>query len=228
MKILNTTICLGLIGLGTALVAQEAAGSDYFFKIRAQAGLQSKDGLMNGMGIGAGYAFPLGPGKLSLELGYTYLPGKIFRGDIPTNSLGADQMNSVYTKKYQVDMLGIRGAYVGSINSDWSWNAGIGLYNAKARMETVATFWPGTGDIDGAWTTTREKSGITFIPFAGVTWRLSESGSLDFAITAYNFKLPDVNPAFHPTGGDYARVLPVWGDKSYSDVKLEIAYVFHF
>jgi hypothetical protein len=222
-------LCLAtLASLGMSLAAQDAAGPEYFFKMRAQAGATATSNLRNGIGFGAGANHKMAGGQLSWEVGYTYVPGNIFRNDIPVNTLGNTQANSVITEKHSADQLGVRVAYGTELGGDWSWHVGGGLYHTKARMETVGDLEHGARIVDGAWTTTTEKSTFSIQPFIGANYKLSESGSLEFNLIASTFKTPTVTATYVNTAADYNRALPVFGDRSVTNLKLEITYVFHF
>ncbi len=214
-------------GSGVVAQAQDTGTPEFFFKLRGQAGVASTQGLRNGMGMGAGANLKFGAGKLGLELSYLNNPGKIFRADIPANTIGDNQSNSVFTQKHQANMLGVRGSYSMPLEGGWSWQAGLGLYRAKASMESIGDFQAGT-TVDGTWTSVTEKSSICFQPFGGVSYKFPEAGSLEFNLVFSSYKTPDVTASFTPAGTSYNRVKPVFGDKTVSNLRLEINYVFHF
>ncbi len=226
----HTRLCLAAVaiaaGSGVSAYAQDA-GPDYFFKLRGQAGLNGDMGLRNGMGMGAGANLKLGPGQLGLEFSYLYNPGKIFRADIPANTIGDTASNSVLTQKHQTNMVGVRASYSMPLQDGWSWQAGLGLYQTKARMETIGDF-QAAATVDGTWTIVTEKTALAFQPFAGVSYQFPEAATLEFNLVYSTYKTPDVTPVFVPGAANYARVHPVFGDKTVSNLRLEINYVFHF
>jgi len=229
-------LCLAtIVSFGASLAAQDTAGPDYFFKMRGQAGLNGDSGYRNAFGVSAGTSVNYAGGKVGVEAIYTYNPGSIFRADFPAemnfpgdNVPPPTQLNSVLTQKHQADFLGLRVFYGQAINDTWGWQAGLGFYHVKARMESIGDFeFTGQG-VDGAWTTVSDRSGKIIEPFVGLTYRLSESGSLEFNATMTTFKTPDVTPVYTQGAPDYERVTPVYGDKTVSNIRLEISYVFHF
>ena len=226
----HSRLCLAAVAIaassGVVAYAQDA-GPDYFFKMRAQAGFSQDLGLQNAIGIGWGANFKSGAGQFGLELSYHYNPGVIFRAAIPANTLGANQLNSVMTQKLQTNMVGARASYSMPIDAGWSWQAGFGIYGAKARMETIGDFQVGA-TVDGAWTIVTEKSSLAFQPFGGVSYQFPESASLEFNIVYVTYDTPNVTAAFAPGAGAYNRVTPVLGDKTVSNFRFEFNYVFHF
>jgi opacity protein-like surface antigen len=226
-------LCLAAsLTLAPQLLAQTTAAPDFFFKMRGEAGATATSGYRNSYGFGAGANLDMGGGNsLGLELSYNFNPGTIYRCDLPANTLGITQDNSVLTQKHSAEMLGARASYSMPIDESWSWHAGLGLYHSKATMETVGDFEGGivTSGPDGAWTTTAQKSSLMIEPFVGLDLKLTESGSVAFELAYQSFKTPDVAPSYGAaTLPDYQRVTPVWGTKTVSTPKLVITYVFHF
>lgn len=221
MKLYSRLLPLLLASLGGTLSAQEADLA-FNMKLRAVAGTQTKEGQLNGFGITFGATKKALGGQLNFEFGYTYLPGTLLRADLSGNSVGVTNANSVISKKHTLDTLGVRAAYGQELNDTWSWHAGVAVNRNKARMETIGDL-EGTSGYLGGWTTNREESGVSLQPYAGVAMKMSDSGSLELNLAAYNYKLADVTPAYKA-----GSVSPAWGNKSISDVKLEFAYVFHF
>lgn len=223
---LGRTLTLIAMGGAVALMAQSTSAWDPFMKIRAQYGFKSDQGQQGGFGVGFGANHKLGGGTLGLEVGYHFVPGQLVRGDIPANSLGEDQSNSVFTKKHSTEMLGFRVSYGMPLNSDWNWHVGVGLYHSKNRLETIGTFTAqGT---DGVWNTVVNESGLSYAPFVGVIWNINDAGSLELNLVYMNYKRTDVAPVFNATAADYARVTPVYSSPSYGSGRLELGYTFHF
>jgi hypothetical protein len=236
---LGTISALMALGGAAALKAQSADTYDPFMKLHVQAGSKTDEGQRNAFGVGFGTNVKLGTGSLGLELAYLYTPGQETRGAInPPSGVPANQTNSVYTLRHSTDAIGLRASYSQPFAEEWSWQVGAGVMHTKDRLETIGDFeyTPGTagtgyayaGYANGTWNNTPEKSGFSFQPYAGVIWRLSDSGSLEFNVTAVSVQRQEAAPVFTGSSVSYAGVLGSFPSKSYTDVRLEVGYTFHF
>jgi hypothetical protein len=215
-----------LVALGgvTVLTAQSFDSYDPFMKVRFQTGAKTDEGQRNGFGVGFGTHMKFRGATLGLEFGYTATPGQIVVEPTPANTIGADATNSVLTKKHSTEVFAFRASFGMPINQDWAWQVGLSLGTAKDMLETVGSYGPADA-AGGAWGARVDKTSITAAPFAGVSYKLTESGSIEFNAVFANNKRANVTPVFDSVAG---TVTPSYGSKSYSDLRFEVGYVFHF
>lgn len=221
-------LVIAAIGVSTALVAAEQT-LDVSLKVRANLGSEDKDGVRSGLGLGINIAKPLLGGRLAGEFGYTYYGGNQFRAAIPSNSLGVTEANSVLSNKNELNGLYFRAGYGMDITKELAWHAGVTLSNFKAKHESIATFQNGSPAVQqGGWAIATEKSAISVSPFAGLTYQVSDTGAVEFNVTALNYKQAVVTPAFDAAAANGSKVKPVADSRSVSALKFEIGYTFRF
>ncbi|GEM_PF-3764266 len=206
--------------VATGMLSAADQDSALSFKLRAQAGLETVDGVRNGFGAGLNYAFKIGGGSINTELGYQYFSGKQFRQPIPTNTLGLTEENSVDSRKDSLAGLSFRLSYSMPINKAWSWQAGAAISNLKNHHESIALF--ATTPVSN-WDTTTDKSNMTFSPFAGVRYDMNEIGAIEINVIVASYKTTTITPVLGTT-----TVTPAIGEKSVSKPKIEFGYVFKF
>lgn len=197
-----------------------AADQDSAFQLKArfQAGFETVDQIRNGFGAGVNYQMHMGPGALNFELGFQNFTGRQFRKPVPA---GFTEDNSVDSRKDSLLGLASRFSYSHKLNDTLSLQGGVGLWWLKNHHEAVASFNNGT--VKGAWTTTMDKTSMTPAPFAGVTVNFDEIGALEFNVILASYKTITIDPMVSGT-----TMVPVYGTKTTTKPKLEVAYVFKF
>ena len=216
-----------VLGAGSTLSAQAQGTWDPFMKLHVQLGTKVDEGQEGAFGIGFGANTKLGVGVLGLEANFMYNPGteKAF---VPTNAFGADSSNSVQTAKHSTTQIGVRGSYGMPLVDDWGWHAGIGLAFSKDILESNGTFGYAGALPNGAWNATPSKSSVSFMPFVGITYKTSEYGSLEINAVYVSYKRAEATAVFTGSAASWAGVVPSYGDQSYSSVRIELGYAFHF
>lgn len=215
---MKKTIILTSALLVSGVLSAAEPGSNLSFKLRAQAGLETTDGVRNGFGVGLNYAIPVATGAFNVEVGYQYYAGKQFRQPVAGNTFGYTDTNSVDSRKDSIQGLAARIAYSQKINSDWTWQVGAAIAGLKDHHESIASF-----NGNGNWDVAVDTSAVSFSPYAGVRYDLDEIGALEFNVLIANYKAGTVEPSLSA-----AAVTPVFGTKTVTKPKFEIGYVFKF
>jgi hypothetical protein len=114
---------------------------------------------------------------------------------------------------------------------DWGWHAGLGLAFTKDSLESNGTFYylgTDSGNPNGAWNATPTKSSFSAMPFVGITYKTSDFGALEINAVYVNYKRAEATAVFTGSSADWAGVVPSFGSTSYSSVRIELGYAFHF
>lgn len=217
----------------------EEKGMGYGLKMRAQAGLETVDGMRNGFGFGAFATLPLGPGAIGFELGYQTWNGKQYRQDIGANPFNlvdgryvaqapapVNPLASVDSRKNYAEGLSARLSYEMKFSESWGWQAGVAVAQMKGHAESITTF--GSTGAYGSWAMRYDKSALSVSPYAGVHYDLGEKGLLEINVLMASIKRPTVEPGYNATATGVNRVTPVLGEKTVNKPKIEISYGFQF
>lgn len=226
-------LVLGAASSAGLMAQTQDTGISTAFKLRA--GYQvasSKDGLASHlMGFGLEAGFGMGSGRLTAELGYMIKPGNEFRSDLGSIKLdtGAtlNASNSVESRKNKVDGLTLRLGYEGSLNSDWSWRAGIQLGGSKFTHQVIGQS-AGTkpsGNYTEAYYGVPTKNALAPSPFAGMTYNLSPSSAVEFGVLLQSFTALDYQ---HVAGSTPANSKDQVVERGRVLPHIEAAYVFRF
>ncbi len=224
----KTSLWLSAMLLGGVLHAEDT--SPLSFKIRAQGGTETTQGVRNGFGAGLNYGFKVGPGTLNAEFSYQYYAGKQYRQPIGTNPFSLTDTTAVDSHKSTVTGLGIRASYQMKLSGDWNWHLGAAFMQMKSKDEAVGTFGTNTTTLNyGSWAINPDKSALAVSPFAGVTYNLGDMGAIEFNLIGASYKQITVTPIYNASATVLnQRVTPAIGDKSVNNIKLEVGYAFKF
>ncbi len=206
-------------------VSARAANPDFSMKLRGIAGLESKEGVRNGIGLGFNVGIPLSnSSKVDVELGYRYLTGDGQNVAIPSNTIGATLSNATNFQKTNVQGFSLRGSYSQTFGVDnLSWHAGLAVNFLKSRMDAIGDFTKVPGGIAGSWSYNPEKTATTVSPFVGIGYAFNEAGGLEANLIMDSYKQVTLTPAFAGT-----TVTPMIGSKNINTLKIEIGYTFRF
>lgn len=216
---------LPLLLAGLACASAGAADLDYSMKLRGIAGLQTKDGVRNGISLGFNAGVPLAKtSRLDFEVGYRYLTGDPQSPDIPANASGSNLTNSTNFQKTNVQGFSLRGSYGQSFLTDkLAWHAGLAVNFMKSRMDAIGDIRSSTNAKLGTWTINPEKTGTTASPFVGLTYDFNQSGGLELNLIMDSYKQVTLTPNFATT-----PVSPSLGSKNVNTLKIEVGYTFRF
>jgi len=232
------------------LQAQDADVMNIAIKLRTGYTTQSKDNLSNNfLGFGFEYRYALSRGTIGAELGYFYKDGDPYLspiGSAPAGMNPVDATRSGDSRRNQVEGFSMRLTYQDALSEDWSWQGGLMLGGTKFRHQYVgdvrSTGWGPSGSAQTTWRDTYqgtpEEGGFKVSPFAGVSWNMDKSNSLEFNLLLLNYTA--IEYVHQPGTGDYHmsalgnlttnNQFPQDSRTTHSRFvpHLEFAYAFHF
>jgi len=231
--------CLVACALGTiGLQAQDSPFSTAF-KFRALLSSSSSDqGLTNDVigshielggafGLEVGYA--LGQGKVTGELGYTFMTGDQQLADTSGMATSSSTVTigsgSLESRKNKIEGMHLRLGYEAPCTDTLSWRAGL-QFGGNTFTNQVLGNISGTGP-KGAYADSYyfvgSKSNLAPSPYCGMTVKFDEASALEFGVlfmqyTAISYQhVANTNNQFDSLASKN-KVLP----------NLEVAYVFRF
>lgn len=156
---------LPVLGSSASLAAQESALSNFEIKLRGgltQGNLYTDLGSQSMMGVAIGTSVPLAKGRLLLDLGFEYFPGKDF-DNMPTSgtfyynpaspsstyngqpvriAINSGSYGSADLRKNRFQGFNLRAGYGDKLSASWEWQAGLALDNYTATEEVSGTLYP--------------------------------------------------------------------------------------
>ncbi|BDU72166.1 hypothetical protein [Mesoterricola silvestris] len=158
-------LLLSILGAGGRLAAQESALSNFEVKLRGgftQGNLYTDLGTQAMMGVALGTSVPLARGRLVLDLGFEYFPGKDF-DRMPTSgtfycnpaapsttyngqpvriAINSGAYGSADMRKNRFQGFNLRAGYRDRLAASWDWQAGLALDDYTATEEVSGTLYP--------------------------------------------------------------------------------------
>jgi hypothetical protein len=250
-----------VLATSVGMLDAQDTGFSKDFKIRAGYAPSTKDNLRAyASGFGLNLEYGVGVGRIGLELGYFYKTGDQY-ATTPSASLLPGTLNlmnaekSHETKRNQLDGFTVRLAFNQALMEGWRWQAGVQLgsrfkhqYVGDAQSTDWGASWDGGVNLSKSWRDlyngTPEESGLNPSPYAGVTWNIDKTSSLEFNVVLLNYKAIEYNhfagtaSAYdpqqgYPVVGRVSSLSATWPNDTLTSKTrmvphLEIAYVFHF
>lgn len=231
---------LAVCALGTSALRAEDPAVEFAFKLRAQISHPSKDdGMTNGIfghslelgpAFGLAASYPLGPGRISAELGYAVQTGDEYLADLSgmqrLQGTTIDPATSLESRKNKLDGMTLRIGYEAPWTGAWSWRAGLQFGGNKFTHQVIGNINGTNGD--GAYADsyyfTGTKSSMTPSPYGGVTLNINDSSALELGVLLLSYKALD----YQHVAGTAPLELYTLDSKSRLIPNLEVAYSFRF
>lgn len=222
---------------GTGLKAEDT-GLSTAFKVRALVGSTASDrGLANevlghnlatGAGFGLELGYGLGKGKITGELGYTFISGDARQGnpsDMATSGTNVTVSSWVDSRKNKMEGLHLRVGYEAPLSDNLSWRAGLQFGGNKYSHQVLGNIngTSGAGKFADAYTYVGSKSSMTPSPYGGLTYAFDRESALEFGVSLLQYSSINYQHVINTknqldTAPTTNRVLPAF----------EVAYVFRF
>ena len=238
-KRLGYIVALAVIG-STIVSAQSAPGADVQFKLRT--GIQTDtndDGLKaRTLGFGLDFGYETALGRFGAELGFQYKPGDQSKTDVSGFPVkpGALAPSNTYSgdiRRNSLEGVTVRLSFEQPLSgSAVSWRAGIQFGGAKFRHEYLGDLSPNSSyTYEDTYNGVATKSMLAMSPFAGISYRLSETSAVEFNVLVLNYTaIKYVHVAGQSTdpSGHSITTLDYTTNQSRMVPHLELGYSFRF
>lgn len=184
--------------------------------------------LATGAGFGIELGYTLGTGKVTGELGYSFIAGDALLGSTADMAVKGDSVKVVSfvdSRKNKLEGLTLRLGYEAPLSGNLSWRAGLQFGGNKFTHQVLGNVngTHATGSFADAYSYVGSKTASVPSPFAGLTYAFDEASALEFGVTLLQYTSVSYQHVINTknqldSAPTQTRMLPT----------LEVAYVFRF